>query len=53
MVSCCANGSEAYFPTENFEVTDKFESRDRVERGTAERLRDAAIELTKELKESL
>ncbi len=49
MVSCCANGSEAYFVTENFPIGDPKESRDRFERGTAERLRDAAIELTNEL----
>ncbi len=51
MVSCCANGSEAYFVTENFPDENPLESRDRFKRGTAEKLRDAAIELTKELYE--
>ncbi|MBE6596486.1 MAG: hypothetical protein E7641_02340 [Ruminococcaceae bacterium] len=49
MISCCANGSEAYFVTENFPNENPLESRDRFERGTAEKLRDAAIELTEEL----
>lgn len=50
MVSCCANGSEGYFATENVFTSGGYESATaRFVQGTAEKLRDTAIELTHEI----
>ncbi len=50
MVSCCANGSEGYFPTEELFDSDNYESQTtRYVKGTAERLAEAAIDLTNKL----
>ncbi len=54
MVSCCANGSEGYFATEEVFTTGGYESSTaRFVQGTAEKLRDASIELTNEIKNSI